>query len=83
MTTTTTTHHSTTESLPVIVRVPAGRRKRADFERQLQRKPQYLFSFRFEGNLTRLSEDEYQRLKSLVRRARIDTTKLFQCWSGV
>lgn len=65
----------------IYVRVPRARRKFQMFERELGYKPQYYFSLRFEGNFALVDGDEYERVKSLVTRARINTDQLLQCWS--
>ena len=68
----------------VCVRVPKSHRKRQQFLRQLGRKPEYLYSFHFEGHFTWLNGREFQQVtqqpKHGVRRARIDLTKLLKCW---
>ena len=65
----------------IVVRIPRSHRKRNRFEGLLGRRPQYLYSFRFAGHFTYLDGDEYERVKPLVTRPRIDTSKLLQCWS--
>lgn len=66
----------------VCVRVPRSHRKTEKFERLLDRKPQYHFSFHYEGNFVYVTADEYERVKPLVTRARVDITKLLHCWNG-
>lgn len=65
----------------VLVRIPSSHRKRDQFARLLGRKAEYYFSFRFEGHFTYVSDEEFARVKSLVTRPRIDTSKLLHCWS--
>lgn len=66
----------------VCVRVPRSRRKLGMFEGYLGRKPQYLYSFRFGGNFVYVTGEEYERVKHLVTRARVDFDELLNCWDG-
>lgn len=65
----------------VCIRIPRGMRKRCKFLLALGREPEYLYSFHFDGNFTYVTADEYERIKLLVTRARVDFDKLLKCWS--
>lgn len=65
----------------VCVRVPRGRRKLNYFISALGRRPEFLYSFRFEGNFVYVNGDEYERVKPYVTKARVDFDKLLKCWS--
>lgn len=72
----------------VLVRVPRGRRKHTRFISTLGRKPEYLYSFHFEGNFVWVTMAEFEHVtawpghgqKPGVTRARVDVTKLLKCW---
>lgn len=64
----------------VLVRVPRSHRKRDRFVSRLQRKPEYLYSFHFDGNFVYVSHAELIALAELATRPRVDTTKLLNCW---
>lgn len=66
----------------VLIRVPRSHRKLDRFISRLGYKPQFLYSFRFGGNFVYVRGDEYNRVKELVTRARVDVTQLLQCWGG-
>lgn len=69
------------ESHNICVRVPRGRRKLNHFVSFLGRKPQYLYSFHFDGNFAYVDAEEFERVKPYVTRARVDFDKLLECWS--
>ena len=61
------------------VRVPRSRRK-LDQVISLLGERQFYYSFHFGGNFLYLSSEDYNKVKHLVTKARIDTTKLLRCW---
>jgi hypothetical protein len=65
----------------ICVRVPRSHRKLGKFEDYLKRKSQYFYSFRFEGNFVYITGEEYERVRHLVTRARVDVSKLLKRWS--
>lgn len=69
------------ENHNICVRVPRGRRKHDRFLSLLGREPQYLYSFRFEGNFVYVDAAEFERIKPYVTKARVDFGKLLECWS--
>lgn len=66
----------------ILIRIPSSHRKRDRFIGLLRRKPEFLYSFRFSGHFTYVSSDEYERVRHLVTRARVDIDKLLKCWNG-
>lgn len=66
----------------VCVRAPSSHRKLDRFVSRLGYKPQFHYSFRFEGHFVWLTGAEFERCKPLGTRARVDTSKLLQCWNG-
>lgn len=75
-------HNSIPLGSTVCVRVPHSHRKTEKFVRQLGRKPEYHFSFHFDGNFVYVTGEEYERVKPYVTRARVDFDKLLKCWNG-
>lgn len=69
------------ESHNICVRIPRSRRKLNYFVGLLGRKPQYLYSFRFDGNFVYVDADEFERVKPYVTKARVDLDKLLECWN--
>lgn len=63
------------------VRIPRPRRKYGEFIRLLGHKPQIYYAFHFDGNFAFLDRDELERVRPLVTKARVDFSKLCQCWS--
>ena len=70
-----------TDNHTICVRVPRGRRKHDRFLSFLGRKPQYLYSFHFDGNFVYVNTEEFERVKPYVTKARVDFSKLLECWS--
>jgi hypothetical protein len=66
----------------VLVRVPGSRRGLTRFLDALGRKPEYLYSFCFDGNFVWVNGEEFERVKKYSTRARVDQTKLLKCWNG-
>lgn len=71
-----------TATVSILVRVPRSHRKFDRFRGLLRRKPEYLYSFRFGGNFVYVSAAEYEQVKHLVTRARVDASRLLKCWNG-
>lgn len=63
------------------VRVPRSRRKLERLIAALGGKPQFYYSFRFSGNFIYVTDEQYEQVKLLVTKARVDTDKLLKCWS--
>lgn len=66
------------------IRVKSHRARQA-LEDELGRLPQGYFSFWFDGEFRLVTEDKYEKVKGIkgISRARIDESKLHQCWSNL
>ena len=70
---------SETPNDQILIRIPTSHRKR-DKLSVIGRKLECLYSFRFEGNFAYVSKAEYEQVKHLATKARVDKSKLLKCW---